>query len=270
MSIANKTPVCSDPIGIFDSGVGGLSIAKCIYQQLPHENIIYIADSLHAPYGEKPVEFIIERVNAIAQILLDKGVKALVIACNTATVYAIEQLRNRVSIPIIGVEPAIKPAAKQSLSKKVAVLTTQATSKNSGFKALINLHSHGTEVFIQPCPGLVEFIEQGLQNSDKCINLLKRYIIPLIKAGVDTIVLGCTHYPFIQQQIRLIVGEQVTIIETAYPVTLQLKNRLNELNLTALNHTKGKLFCFSSNATVQQEKIFSDLMCSKLTIKKLN
>jgi glutamate racemase len=202
--------------------------------------------------------------------LIDKGVKAIVIACNTATVYAIEQLRNKVSIPIIGVEPAIKPAAKQSQSKKVAVLTTQATSENLGFKALITLHSLGTEVFIQPCPGLVEFIEKGLQDSDKCTNLLKQYITPLIETGVDTIVLGCTHYPFVQQQIRLIVGEQVTIIETAYPVTQQLKNRLVELNLAALNSNKGKLFCFSSNATAQQEKIFSDLMRTKLTIKKLN
>jgi glutamate racemase len=186
--------------------------------------------------------------------LINKGVKAIVIACNTATVYAIEQLRNKVSIPIIGVEPAIKPAAKQSQSKKVAVLTTQATSENLGFKALITLHSLGTEVFIQPCPGLVEFIEKGLQDSDKCTNLLKQYITPLIETGVDTIVLGCTHYPFVQQQIRLIVGEQVTIIETAYPVTQQLKNRLVELNLAALNSNKGKLFCFSSNATAQQEK----------------
>jgi glutamate racemase len=268
--MADKKPISSDAIGIFDSGVGGLSIAQCMHHQLPHENIIYIADSLHAPYGEKSVEFIIERVNAIAQILLDKGVKAIVIACNTATVYAIEQLRDKVSIPIIGVEPAIKPAAKQSLSKKVAVLTTQATSENLGFKALINLHSQGSEVFIQPCPGLVEFIEKGLQDSKKCINLLKHYITPLVKAGVDTIVLGCTHYPFVQQQIRMIVGEQVTIIETAYPVTKQLKNRLTELNLTALNHNKGELFCYSSNATAQQEKIFSDLMRSKLTITQLN
>ena len=131
----------SAAIGVFDSGVGGLSIAKCIAQQLPNENIIYIADSLHAPYGEKSVEFIIERVNHIAKLLLKKGVKAIVIACNTATVNAIEQLRSQVDIPIIGVEPAIKPAAKQSISKKVAILATQATSENQRFNDLVALTS---------------------------------------------------------------------------------------------------------------------------------
>ena len=211
-----------------------------------------------------------ERVNSIAQILITAGVKAIVVACNTATVYAIDQLRKNVLIPIIGVEPAIKPAAKQSVSKKVAVLTTQATSENASFKALIKQHSEGVQVFIQPCPGLVEFIENGLQNSDKCTNLLKQYIKPLVGVGVDTIVLGCTHYPFVEQQIRAIVGKEVAIIETAHPVTQQLIHRLVELNLTAQTDQQGKLFCFSSQPTMQQEKLFNELMQTQLTIHKLN
>jgi glutamate racemase len=254
---------------VFDSGVGGLSIAKYIAEQLPHENIIYIADSLHAPYGEKSVDFIIERVNLIAESLIDRGVKAIVIACNTATVNAIEQLRLRIDIPIIGVEPAIKPAAKQSVSKKVAILATQATSKNQRFKNLVDLHHNGVEVFIQPCPGLVEFIEQGEQHNQACNKLLAKYIKPLINQGVDTLVLGCTHYPFVQQQISAIAGQQVNIIETAAPVTLQLAKKLIEKNLAACITQQGQHYFFSSLVTKQQEKIFSLLWKSSLTLKTL-
>lgn len=254
---------------MFDSGVGGLSIAKCITEQLPHENIIYIADNLHAPYGEKSVEFIIRRVNYIAQQLIAKGVKAIVIACNTATVNAIEQLRSQVDIPIIGVEPAIKPAAKQSISKKVAILATKATSENQRFKDLIDLHHNGAEVLIQPCPGLVEFIEQGKQNSDDCNALLKQYINPLIEQGIDTLVLGCTHYPFVQKQISIIAGPQVTIIETAAPVTVQLTKKLVEREINACETQQGQYQFFSSLETKQQEQVFSQLWQDPLTLHAL-
>lgn len=191
------------------------------------------------------------------------------IACNTATVNAIEQLRKQVSIPIIGVEPAIKPAAKQSISKKVAILATQATSENQRFKDLIDLHHNGAQVLIQPCPGLVEFIEQGKQHSPACNTLLKQYIQPLINEGIDTLVLGCTHYPFIQQQISAIAGKQVKIIETAAPVTQQLIKKLVEENLTAEKSQQGKHQFLNSLVTKQQEKIFSQLWESSLTLHTL-
>ncbi|NQZ26597.1 MAG: glutamate racemase [Colwellia sp.] len=257
--IKQKVTDNSAAIGVFDSGVGGLSITKCIAAQLPHENIIYIADSLHAPYGEKSVDFIIQRVNTIAKLLIAKGVKAIVIACNTATVNAIEQLRAQVNIPIIGVEPAIKPAAKQSISKKIAILATQATSGNQRFKDLIDLHHNGAQVLIQPCPGLVEFIEQGKQHSPACNALLRQYIEPLVNQGIDTLVLGCTHYPFVQHQISVIAGPQVSIIETAAPVTLQLSKKLAEMDLTANSSQQGQTQFFSSLVTKQQEQIFSQL-----------
>jgi len=229
-----------------------------------------VADSLHAPYGEKSVDFIIERVNKIAELLIAKGVKALVIACNTATVNAIEQLRSQVNIPIIGVEPAIKPAAKQSINKKVAILATQATSKNQRFNDLIELHRNGAEVFIQPCPGLVEFIEQGEQHSHICNTLLAQYIEPLVDKGVDTLVLGCTHYPFIQEQISAIVGQKIKIIETAAPVTLQLSKKLAELNIMACVTQRGEHQFFSSQVTNQQEKIFNKLWQTSLTLQPLD
>ncbi len=237
---------------------------------MPNENIIYIADSFHAPYGEKSVDLIIERVNVIAGKLIDKGVKAIVIACNTATVNAIEQLRSQMDIPIIGVEPAIKPAAKQSASKKVAILATQATSKNQRFNDLVDLHHNGADVYIQPCPGLVEFIEQGLQHSQACNTLLANYINPLVNKGIDTLVLGCTHYPFVQKQISAIAGEEVNIIETAAPVTLQLEKKLTERNITACHSQQGKHHFFSSLVNKQQQKVFSQLWQSSLTLNSLD
>ncbi|TYK65210.1 glutamate racemase [Colwellia echini] len=255
---------------MFDSGVGGLSIAKCISEQLPHENIIYIADSLYAPYGEKSVDFIVERVNIIAQQLINKGVKAIVIACNTATVNAIEQLRSQVNIPIIGVEPAIKPAALQSITKKIAVLATQATSENQRFKDLIALHHNGAQVIIQPCPGLVEFIEQGQQNSAACISLLQQYLEPLITLDIDTLVLGCTHYPFVQHQIRNIVGNNITIIETTVPVTQQLIKKLNENNLNADPCQQGEHYFFSTLEKQQQNILFSQLWQNEIQVSPLS
>lgn len=271
ISKEHKNPAA---IGIFDSGVGGLSIAQCIAKTLPHENLIYVADSLHAPYGEKSLAFINERVVFIAQELIKKDIKALVIACNTATVSAIESLRTKVSIPIIGVEPAIKPAAKLSKSKKVAILVTQATSTNSRFNALISEHKNDAEVFIQPCPGLVELIEQGQQNSLACRTLLQSYIQPLLNNGVDTIVLGCTHYPFAIKQIKAIIndhaiGSHINVIETAAPVTLQLSKKLRQENLSA-NHTfQGSHQFFSSQSNSQQQDLISLLWKKNITLQRL-
>lgn len=249
--------------------MGGLSIAKFIAEKLPHEHLIYVADTLYAPYGDKPVEFIVERVNLIAHSLIKQGVKALVIACNTATVNAIEQLRAKVHIPIIGVEPAIKPAAKLSRSKKVAILATQATSDNQRFKDLINKHHNGAKVLIQPCPGLVEFIEQGQQNSQACHALLTQYIEPLLKQEIDTLVLGCTHYPFVQDTIAQIAGKQVTIIETAAPVTQQLANQLAHKNISACKTQSAHYQFYSSKANHLQAKTFSQLWQRPLELRQL-
>lgn len=254
-------------IGIFDSGVGGLSIAKCIAQTLPNENLTYVADSLHAPYGDKSVDFIIERVNFISEKLLKQGVKALVIACNTATVNAIAQLRTKIDIPIIGVEPAVKPAALSSKNKKVAILVTQATSNNHRFQALVNSHHNGAEVFIQPCPGLVELVEQGQQHSQACRTLLESYLNPLLTQGIDTLVLGCTHYPFVQKQISDIVGSKVHIVETATPVTLQLTRQLTLANLVNKSKKLGQHQFFSTAPTENQQKLISQLWRAEVNLR---
>ena len=233
---------------------------------------------MHAPYGEKSVEFIIERVNFIADELLKKGVKALVIACNTATLYAIEQLRARLNaqlnIPIIGVEPAIKPAAKLSKSKKVALLVTQATSESQRFQTLINDYKSNAEVFIQPCPGLVEIIEKGQHTSQSCQHLLTRYIEPLINQGIDTLVLGCTHYPFLHQQITSIIQNSLTkqeikLIETATPVSLQLSNKLAQADLYASQAQQGEYQFFSSQPSKQQAVLISTLWQTQVNLQTL-
>mgnify|MGYP003625790592 CR=1 FL=1 len=248
------------PIGIFDSGIGGLSIAQCIEQQLPNENLLYVADTLHAPYGEKSAEFIQQRVNEIAQWFVERKAKAIVVACNTATVNAIDQLRKKISIPVIGVEPAIKPAANLSKNKKVAILVTKATAENQRFLALVAHYSNNSEVIIQPCPGLVELIEQDKKNAVECKLMLTSYLQPLIERGVDTIVLGCTHYPLVKAMINEICGNTVVIMETAKPVTEQLQRQLALHQLINTNTSLGATTFYSSKCCAAQQALFSHIL----------
>jgi len=254
-------------IGVFDSGLGGLSIAQCIQQKLPNENLIYVADSQFAPYGDKSAAEIIERVNKIADWLIKLQVKAIVVACNTATVSAIDQLRLRVTIPIIGVEPAIKPAALHSKTKKVALLVTEATAINTRFLSLVDKHKNGADIYIQPCAGLVELIEQGLHESEKCYQVLNRFLQPLLKSNIDTLVLGCTHYPFVRSAIQNIVGDKITIMETAQPVTEQLIRQL-EVNslLMSGKHIPQHSF-FSSKYFPQQAQLMSVLLGHSISLQ---
>jgi len=256
-----------NPIAIFDSGVGGLSIAKCIAEQLPSEHLIYFADSLHAPYGDKPAEFIQQRVNHIAAQLIQQNAKALVIACNTATVNAIDQLRKRIDIPVIGVEPAIKPASQQTKTGKVGILVTSATAKNQRFISLVNRFTSDIEVYIQPCPGLMNVVEQGMINSEHSKQLLLKYINPLLAKQVDTLVLGCTHYPFLTGQIREIVNHKLNVMETAEPVTRELLRQLTQHNLLSENTQQGEQQFFSSLFSTELENTFSQLWQQKVTIQ---
>lgn len=265
----NESKVNSQAIGIFDSGVGGLSIAKCIHQHLPNESLIYVADSLFSPYGDKSSNVIIERVNKLADWLISQHVKAIVVACNTATVIAIDQLRARVNIPIIGVEPAIKPAALHSATQKIALLVTEATAVNHRFLALVNKHKNGAEAFIQPCAGLVELIEQGLHESEQCHQLVNGFLQPLLKNNIDKLVLGCTHYPFVSTMIKEIVGKEVTIMETALPVTEQLIRQLSHNNLLANGDHVFEQSFFSSKVSPHLEKLMSTLFGKNSSLQSL-
>lgn len=260
----------SQAIGIFDSGIGGLSIAKCIHTQMPHESLIYVADTRYAPYGDKSTAFIQQRVHQIADWFVEQKVKAIVIACNTATVNAIASLRESIAIPIIGVEPAIKPAAAQSKTKKVGILVTRATANNARFLALINQFKNGSEILVQPCPGLVELIEHGQKDSPACQQLLQQYLQPLLLQKVDTIVLGCTHYPLVIDDIRQFCGPSITIMETAQPVTEQLARKLNAHQLNADKGQHGSLLFYSSLPAHNQQALFAKFWPSPVPVHQLN
>jgi glutamate racemase len=217
------------PVGIFDSGVGGLSVLRHIRAQLPHEHLLYFADSAFAPYGDKSERVIAERVLMVGGFLVERGAKALVVACNTATVAAIAPLRERYpDMPIVGVEPGLKPSAAATRNGKVGVLATEATLAGEKFLLLRDQISASTkaEFLLQPCNGLADQIELGQLDSGDTTAMLARYIVPLLDRGVDTLVLGCTHYPLVQASIEQVIaratGREVTLIDTGDAVARQL------------------------------------------------
>lgn len=227
----------SGAVGIFDSGIGGLSVALAIRQLLPAERLIYVADTGHAPYGEKSDDYIYQRMQFITQHLTDLGAKAIVVACNTATTAAISQLRAQYPLPLIGVEPGVKPAVLASNSGVVGVLATPRTLLTPAFSTLAKRFSGQATVLLQPCPELVPLIEALDLTGDKIKALLQRYIQPLLDKGADTLVLGCTHYNFIAELISEIAGPNVTIIRTEQAVAKQLQQRLMQAHLLAAADT---------------------------------
>jgi glutamate racemase len=225
---------------VFDSGVGGLSILQALQRELPNENFVYMADSAHAPYGERDAAFVLSRSQALWQTLRDEHhVKALVIACNTATALAIQQLRtDHPEVDFFGVEPAVKPALALSRTKRVGVMATPATLGSDKFLQLLQSLQGNTEFVLQGCEGLADAIEQQCQEGDDAAvrALCKKYVQAMGVFGnqlgeIDTLVLGCTHYPFALPVLRALVGDQVHILETGLPVARQVKKVLTERGL---------------------------------------
>ncbi|TFG73064.1 MAG: glutamate racemase [Flavobacteriales bacterium] len=224
------------PIGIFDSGVGGTSIWKEIHKLLPHENTIYLADSKNAPYGEKSEEEILRLCIKNTEFLLGKGCKLIVVACNTATTNAIDQLRKLYKVPFIGIEPAIKPAALLSRSKIVGILATKGTLNSKLFHSTADNHAHGIRIIEQEGTGLVPLIEEGKIDTEETRQLLIKYLKPMRDAGIDHLVLGCTHYPYLIPLLKELLPEHITIIDSGEAVARQTRFVL-EKNGT-LNSTK--------------------------------
>ncbi|MCX7546766.1 glutamate racemase [Xanthomarina sp. F1114] len=218
----------NQPIGIFDSGVGGTSIWKELNLLLPHENTIYLADSKNAPYGEKPKEEIIALSKKNIDLLLSKGCKLIVVACNTATTNAIKTLRETYNIPIIGIEPAIKPAALQTKTKAIGILATKGTLASELFHKATDLFTNHINVVEQVGEGIVNLIESGKVNSKEMKALLQIYMKPMIEANIDYLVLGCTHYPYLIPQLLELLPEQIKIIDSGKAVALQTKAVLEQ------------------------------------------
>jgi len=227
----------NSPIGIFDSGVGGLSILRHIHALLPHEPLLYFADSGFAPYGEKPEAVIVERALSIVDFLLQQNCKAIVVACNTATAAAIAALREKYpSLTVVGVEPGLKPAAALTKSKIVGVLATERTLASDKFQALHEqqVASGDVRFLQQACVGLADQIEKGELASIQTVSLVRRYVEPLITQGADTLVLGCTHYPFVLEQIETVIKslqKEVSIIDTGAAVARHLQRLLEQSHL---------------------------------------
>ncbi len=230
----------SGPIGIFDSGVGGTSIWKEIVALMPNENTIYLADSKNAPYGEKTKEDILQLSIKNTDFLLNKGCKIIVVACNTATTNAISYLRKHYNVPFIGIEPAIKPAALQSNSKTVGVLATKGTLSSELFHSTARNHAEGIVIVEQEGTALVPLIEAGKINAPETRTLLEHYLRPMLDKGIDYLVLGCTHYPYLIPVLKELLPPHVKIIDSGVAVAKQTFSILQQENRSTNRSTKGK------------------------------
>jgi glutamate racemase len=247
------------PIGVFDSGVGGLSVLREICKQLPHENLLYVADSAHAPYGDKSKAFILERSTAIVDFFVSQQVKAIVVACNTATGAAVKELRPNHALPIIAMEPAVKPASERTRTGIIGVLATNRTLSSNNFQILFARFADQVKIIPQACPGLVEQVEFGDLNGDKTRALIAQYVLPLVKQNVDFIVLGCTHYPFLMPLIQELVGASIAVIDSGSAIARELKSRLDRAEILAEPHHPGTVQFWSSDESGTAKQVISQL-----------
>lgn len=235
------------PIGTFDSGVGGLSILAEIRKLLPAEDLIYLADSAYCPYGTKPVHEIRQRTLEVTDFLVHRGAKAVVVACNSACEAGLERIRDKYpELPVIGVEPAVKPAQHETRNGKIGVLATALTLKGERFSHLVEKYAAGMEVFSQPAPGLVQLVEAGQLDTAQTEVVLHQYLDPLLNKGIDTLVLGCTHYPFLIPVIRKICGPAVTVLDTGVAVARQTLRLLTEKDLRTTATCSGNETLYTS------------------------
>jgi glutamate racemase len=221
------------PVGIFDSGIGGLSVAAEIRRALPAEDLLYIADTAHVPYGDKPLDEVRARSLAIGRHLQGAGAKLLVVACNTASGAALERLREVLTIPVVGLEPAVKTGVALTQNRKIGVMATAGTLKSDRFARLVRTHARGVEVVAQPCPGLADLIEEGHLEDQTLFTRLEELTQPLKRAGVDTVVLGCTHYPFIARPLARVLGPKVELVDSAPAIARRTDQLLKDAGLRA-------------------------------------
>ncbi|REG57419.1 glutamate racemase [Paraburkholderia sp. BL6669N2] len=260
------------PVGIFDSGLGGLSVLRSVRAQLPDEAILYVADSLYAPYGERDDDFIADRTLAIGEWLVKQGAKALVVACNTATAQSIAMVREKLPIPLVGVEPGVKPAALQSRTRVAGVLATQVTLRSARFQALLERYAADCRFLCQPGHGLVQAVERCDIGSAELRALLRGYLQPMLDAGADTLVLGCTHYPFLDAAIRDIVGDRLMLIDTSVAIARQLERVLDQHGLRAAPQSAATVLprFFSTGDGTHQQQLAATLLHIDATVEQVS
>jgi len=214
------------PIGIFDSGVGGLSVAREIRRTLPAEDLLYVADTAYCPYGDRPLEEVRTRALAVGRYVEQAGAKLVVAACNTASGAALEQLRQALAIPVVGLEPPVKTGAAVTRNGKVGVMATAGTLASARFARLVRDHAKGVEIVPQACPGLADLIEEGHLEGERLHAWLERLTLPFKRAGVDTVVLGCTHYAFVSEPIARVLGPAVQLVDSAPAIARRTEHLL--------------------------------------------
>jgi glutamate racemase len=258
------------PIGVFDSGVGGLTVLREIRRELPSEDLIYVADTAHAPYGDKPMDAIEARALTIVERLVEQGAKTVVVACNTATGAAARLLRSRYPIPIVAMEPAVKPAVALSRSGVVGVLATRRTLASHTFSLLIERVAGDAQVLAQPCPGLVERVEAGDLTGEGTRALLGSYLAPLIERGADTLVLGCTHYPLLRPLIADLAGPGVLVLDSGAAVARQVRRRLDSAGLLVRAQRVGGERFLTSGCPDRGRELIARLWGSDLPLERLS
>lgn len=258
-----------NPIGVFDSGVGGLSVLREIHQLLPQEDLLYVADSAHVPYGDKSKEFILERSAAIFEFFLSHKVKAIVVACNTATAAAVKELRGIYHLPMVAMEPAVKPATEQTQTGVIGVLATSRTINSNNFQVLFSRFAEQAQIIPQACPGLVDQVEQGDLESAETRALVAQYVQPLLAQNADILVLGCTHYPFLKPLIQEIAGSNIKVIDSGAAIARRLHHLLGHHGLLSENQQKSTVRFFSSADNGSADGVISELWGNRVKTEKM-
>jgi glutamate racemase len=256
-------------VGVFDSGVGGLSVLRAIRQQLPAQPVIYIGDQFHVPYGQRSLEEVRQFTHEAVRFLLDQGAKLIVIACNTASAAALHYVREQFpDVPIVGMEPAVKPAAEQTKTGVVGVLATYAFFQAAVYNSLIERFAHDVKLLQDPCIGLVGQIEKGDLDGPDTRALLEKVLRPMLAQHIDTVVLGCTHYPFVIPLIQQIVGPGVRVIDPAPAVARQTGHRLEEFGWLAEGDQKAPVTFYTTGEPQQMQKLLMSFIGEDGTVRK--
>lgn len=241
-------------VGVFDSGVGGLSVLRALHRHLPRSRLLYVADSGYAPYGERDERYVIERSRVLTAHLLREGAQLIVVACNTATAAAVRALREEhPGVQFVGVEPGIKPAIALSRNGRIGVMATRGTLASDKFRQLVSSHAQGAQLHLQACAGLAHAIEAGDADSTEVLALVDRYTAPLREVDVDTVVLGCTHYPFVAQHIQKALGAEVRLVDTADAVARRAQQLATSLQAAtdAVPRQTARLWTTGDLSTLQ-------------------
>ena len=263
--------VSNSPIGIFDSGVGGISVLRAIREQMTHESVIYFGDQGHIPYGSRPMEQIRSFSEAITNFLLEKNAKIIVVACNTASAAALKYLREKFpDVKFVGMEPAVKPAAEHTHTGMVGVLATPATFQGALYASVVERFANGVELLQDTCPGLVQQIEKGKLDGAETRRILEDALLPMLEKNIDTVVLGCTHYPFVIPLIQQIVGNKVRVIDPAPAVARQIRRLLEAAEMRSASKSKGELKFYTSGDPALLKSILPLLLGESGEVEKVN